>query len=88
MGKVISGFTMSLDGFIAEPNDDGPVGLLGQPPRLERQCGLADVNLTLVHKTSMGSRSPVCGGSMEVQYELTVKVPVRSGRLRTVNFKL
>ena len=45
---------------VALPDDDGSVRLLGQLACLDRQVLLADLNLTLVHKASMGSRSPVC----------------------------
>jgi hypothetical protein len=44
---------------VALPDNDGSVRLLGQLAGLNGQGVLADLNLTLVHMASMGSRSPV-----------------------------
>src|SRR5262245_30511948 len=44
---------------VALPDDDGSVRLLRQLACLDRESLLTNLNLTLVHKASMGSRSPV-----------------------------
>ena len=46
---------------VATKDDDGAISLLGQLAGLQRDRLLSDLNVTLVHTASMGSRSPVCG---------------------------